>query len=363
MKVYNLSIIRALIQMKKRTKIILIITVGLIVLGTILGIVDYHRIRNNETPLFMIRITDARHEDLNYIGLGYRMQRTVGISPKESLCSARELRFGTWFYITEIDIKCPRFESGNSTGTAEYLFDLRTPYIDDNSAVGRLLESLEIWLYGQFTFELQTSAKPYALIINYSVIQGWGSILDQPEIVTRKSAILLALIENAEEIHWALPDIEIYKVTVRDLYDRFGNIKEYGKSVDNFRKLLIQFGYFEEKDPISMSIKNLTDSGLTLIITNHTNDNFLWGEGFTLEQKKNTRWISVPPINDYAVIAIGYTLSAYQKIERGKGWLYGYGRLPRGEYRITKTFSHLPADSEHGWYGKTHIISAEFIIS
>lgn len=87
-------------------KIILIIITSIVLLGTAFGVVDYNRIKNNKMPIFMVRITSASESKLDYIGLGYRMERFTGVSYTEPLISDNYVKFGLWFYIWEVeDIK------------------------------------------------------------------------------------------------------------------------------------------------------------------------------------------------------------------------------------------------------------------
>lgn len=307
--------------MKKSKKISLLALISILVIGGIMFTIDYYRMSKNLPDLF-----------------------------------------STWGK----SYTSPTATEGSSTGTAEYLFNFKTLYIGDNSAVGRLLDSLEIRNYGQYTFELQTSKKPYALIINYNKVEGWGNILNNPQTTIEKSAILLALIDNAEEIHWVLPDTKtIHKITNKDLLADYGTIKDYGKSVDDFRELLIKLGYDEENKPITMNISRLTNKGLTLTIKNHMNNKYQYGEPYSLELKENDKWNSVEPIKDNcAFIAIAYSLKAKQETEIKVNWEYCYGKLPAGQYRITKTFTHVKSNSSNFElrYGKKYYISAEYLL-
>lgn len=248
----------------------------------------------------------------------------------------------------------------NSTGTAEYLFDLKIPYIGNNSTVARLISVLDIGMYGKYTFELKTSEKPYALIINYNLIEGWGNIFNHPETVTEKSALLLALIDNVDEIGWVLPDSdEVHKITTEDLFEKYGNIKEYGKSVESLNELLIKLGYYEEENPITMSIKDLSDTGLTLMIENHTENRYSYGEAFNIEYKKDGKWINVEEMS-YVFTSIGYTLTENQISERKCSWKI---KLSSGEYRITKEFDQVISESDYKInFGKKYIVSIEFTI-
>lgn len=86
--------------MKKRNKIILCIVLGIIILGTIFGIVDYSRIRNGEKPLFMVKQYDKNGVQINYYGLGYKASGTLVYSTEYQISS---VRFGLWFYSWEIE--------------------------------------------------------------------------------------------------------------------------------------------------------------------------------------------------------------------------------------------------------------------
>ncbi len=248
----------------------------------------------------------------------------------------------------------------NSTGTANYLFDLKTPYLGNNSAVGRLLTVLDIEMYGQYTFELKTTEEPYALVIRYNLIEGWGNILDHPSIILEKSALLLALIDNVEEIDWILPDSEeVHKITVSDLVEQFGDIKEYGKSAKSLNQLLIQLDYFEETDPITMKAKNIKNTEITLTIENHTENQYTYGEAFSVETFIDGTWISVEDTPTHFT-DIGYTLDPNQTSEKTYSWEI---KLPSGTYRITKEFDQISFKSEEAIeFGKKYIVSFEFTI-
>lgn len=254
-----------------------------------------------------------------------------------------------------------QYNESKSSGTAEYLYNLKISYIGNNSDVGNLLATLDIGLYGQYTFELKTSKKPYAIIIKYNVIEGLGNILDNPQTVIEKSAILLALIDNADEIHWILPNSKKI-IKSNDLSDVYGNIKDYGKTVEDFKKLLIKLNYFEENDPITMQIKNLTNKGLTLVIKNHTNNIYLYGKPFSLERKKNGKWVAVKQTkNGCAFIMIGIILKDFEERDEKVDWGYCYGKLPEGEYRINKSFTQKLSDKYRN-LEKKYTISAEFTL-
>ena len=85
-------------------KIIFLTVFFLMLLGAIFGIIDYGRVKNNEMPLFTIKVPHSySQQKINYIGLGYRLQRSIGVSPKEPLSHNLHVKFGLWLYTWKID--------------------------------------------------------------------------------------------------------------------------------------------------------------------------------------------------------------------------------------------------------------------
>lgn len=236
------------------------------------------------------------------------------------------------------------------TGTAEYLFDLKVPYIGDNSSIGRLLNALDIWLYGDYTFSLITSNRPYTLTINYSSLQESQNKLETTifDVMDKKSVLLLALIGNADQIEWIFPNNRKHIITTDDLNSKYGNIKDYGKSVESLNKLLSKLGYNEN---ITMSIKKLTNEAITLVIKNDSSNSYLYGESFIVKRKENDKWVNVEGVTD-TFIAIGYNLKGNSSVE--KTCNFGIS-LPPGQYKLTKEF-------EYRAQRKKYIISVEFEI-
>lgn len=93
------------------------------------------------------------------------------------------------------------------------LYTAQTPYVGDNSAVGRVLAEVDHW-YGpigyDYTISLQTSSEPYGLTIHFSDVTahvlGAGKAID--DWMYEMSPTLLALIGNLEQVQWtyAAPD-------------------------------------------------------------------------------------------------------------------------------------------------------------
>lgn len=93
------------------------------------------------------------------------------------------------------------------------LYQAQTPYVGDNSAVGRVLAAVDTW-YGppivDYTISLQTSSEPYGLTIHFNDVTahilGAGRSIDDRMYAVAPA--LLALIGNLGEVRWtyAAPD-------------------------------------------------------------------------------------------------------------------------------------------------------------
>lgn len=135
-----------------------------------------------------------------------------------------------------------------SQGKSEYLFSLRNNYIGDSSADSKIIKALEIEKFGSCKVELKTYEKPYILTINLDIIKNEN----EREKINLKSygLILLALIENADEVHWNVKtdgvQENLFIVTVYDANKEYGNIKDYGKSSEKLNELLIKTGYYKQ---------------------------------------------------------------------------------------------------------------------
>ena len=78
--------------MKKLLKVVGLILVILIILGIIFFIIDYSRVKNNETPLFCILKDEANDGGTKiYLGLGYK------VIDFHTLAGYDDIKIGSWF--------------------------------------------------------------------------------------------------------------------------------------------------------------------------------------------------------------------------------------------------------------------------
>lgn len=136
-----------------------------------------------------------------------------------------------------------RGPSADGAWDAETLYALRTPYVGDPSAVGRILNAVGLDKMGadsdwDFTMQLSTEQEPYGLTLLYTYdsesFLGYG-----PTWAQRMRAggyLTMALIDNAEWVAWQENGMETGRVTNDGAYD----IAAARQSVDGLRQLIEQ---------------------------------------------------------------------------------------------------------------------------
>lgn len=82
--------------MKDNTKIFIIFLI-LVLIGLFTGYKDKARVNASLEPRYTIKITTQNGNKITYWGLGYKVIRYPGVSPKEQFDSSIGVRFGTWF--------------------------------------------------------------------------------------------------------------------------------------------------------------------------------------------------------------------------------------------------------------------------
>lgn len=130
------------------------------------------------------------------------------------------------------------------------VYQTKTPYVGNASAVGQVVSAGRFDWLGDYTMELQTSAQPYRLTLNFSDPQ--SSQAFHPQDLYQDMAAALAVIGNLDEIECAFQDEDgqpwSYVLTVEELnqalpqivstYNErsqkdcplYGSVKDYGNS-------------------------------------------------------------------------------------------------------------------------------------
>ena len=133
--------------------------------------------------------------------------------------------------------------SADGAWDAETLYDLRTPYVGDPSAVGRILNAVGLDKMGadsdwNFVMQLNTEQEPYGLTLLYTY-DSESFLGHGPTWAQRMRAggyLTMALIDNAEWVAWQENGTETGRVTNDGAYD----IAAARQSVDGLRQLIEQ---------------------------------------------------------------------------------------------------------------------------
>lgn len=94
----------------------------------------------------------------------------------------------------------------------------------------------------------------------------------------------------------------------------------------------------EKSNDIVISIKEQKEKDLTLSIENKTNNEYVYGYEFYLEQENDGKWNNIPFIKDVAFIEIGIILKPMDINNENIKLATYFGKLEKGKYRIIKEF-------------------------
>lgn len=89
---------------KKSLIIILILLLIVVILGFITKYIDGGRVATNNEPRYCIKIVSNDGSKVTYWGLGYKVIRYVGVSPKEPYKNNIGVKMGSWFMKYELPI-------------------------------------------------------------------------------------------------------------------------------------------------------------------------------------------------------------------------------------------------------------------
>ncbi|MDO4274930.1 MAG: DUF4825 domain-containing protein [Eubacteriales bacterium] len=145
-----------------------------------------------------------------------------------------------------------KMEAAFNTLDADTLYDLRTPYVGDASAVGKLLYALSDLLpSGAYKIELDTEDTPYVLRLAYEEEPTEGED-ETSHRMNVAGTLLLALIDNLDEVQWTFPTHidgeEVFYTGYWNLSSVSDNysctpeeVKDFGISEENLQTLLDKF--------------------------------------------------------------------------------------------------------------------------
>lgn len=157
-------------------------------------------------------------------------------------------------------------------------------------------------------------------------------------------------------------------IALDDIYSTCNNVV-IKKNEDSCEDKIYKIGEKSDKKINNKYVKieatNIHDTYVTLTMTNLTNDDYFYGNPFTIEVEKDGEWYKMIAPQDLLFNMPLYTLKAKEQLKFKKhGWYFdcnsvGYGKLPKGHYRIIKDVNKRINDNE---FGDKIYISAEFNI-
>lgn len=110
---------------------------------------------------------------------------------------------------------------------------------------------------------------------------------------------------------------------------------------------------------ISMKIKEgtLTDGSATVLITDLSGNQNIYGEAFSICKKIDNEWFYLnSKVNNRAWTTKDYSVNEHHFLEMNQSWNEYWGKLKPGEYRLVKTV--LSTNEE-----KVYNFSVDFIIT
>lgn len=88
---------------------------------------------------------------------------------------------------------------------------------------------------------------------------------------------------------------------------------------------------------ISIQIKEgtLTNTGTTILITDLSEDNNIYGEWFRIDKREKGKWKELKANNTWFNLS-SYYIDENNELELEQNWESIYGKLESGEYRLVK---------------------------
>ena len=112
------------------------------------------------------------------------------------------------------------------------------------------------------------------------------------------------------------------------------------------------------QNDVIMTIKEgtLTNKSATLVLTNHSDKNFQYGNLYEIEIKKDGEWHKINVKLNFDMPA--FPLSSKESKEIELDWENGYGKLAKGTYRIIKGINYEYEEEKY----ETFNVAVEFNI-
>lgn len=190
-----------------------------------------------------------------------------------------------------IFVSCNKNTEAQNVTQQEYIkniYELRTPYIGNASAVGKIFSNLNYTNLQQQEMELFTTEEPFGVLKHFSTDNIEN--VDEKEIM-KNSVLLLSLIDNCGYIksHIYAPDgSEVtYSLTRDDYLLQYGNFKEIYDSPENFENFIKNIWENIDNDHYIIEKQNEKSSSVALVEgiiedkKDRTKEDFKYHENYT----------------------------------------------------------------------------------
>lgn len=107
-----------------------------------------------------------------------------------------------------------------------------------------------------------------------------------------------------------------------------------------------------QNNDVTMKIKDgtLTNTGITIVLTNNSNKNYQYGNPYEIEIKKDGEWRKIKVQLYFTLPALNLPSKESKEIELD--WEYGYGKLSEGTYRIIKEIVYEYEEGKYESFNK-----------
>lgn len=145
--------------------------------------------------------------------------------------------------------------AGKALEQFENLYEARTPYVGNPSALNEVAQALHLDRLGSYTFRLETSAEPYGWTVDFErKIDGLTN-----ELMPYLAPQMLAVVDNLGTVSWTCPDdqgnIQTHTVTLEEVnarlpeltdayntangtdWEALGSVKDYAQSPAMLQRL------------------------------------------------------------------------------------------------------------------------------
>ena len=111
---------------------------------------------------------------------------------------------------------------------------------------------------------------------------------------------------------------------------------------------------------VDMKAINVKNGSLTVVITDHSKNEFIYGSSYRIDYERNGKWYYLSPKSELVFNSMVYHPDKNGKLTFDIDYTYGYGLLDKGKYRIVKDV--IRRDDPCNEKCKKYYVTAEFII-